>query len=75
MVKYINRSQLQNASDEEILEFFSQITFHGVYSSEIKSIQKADYYKGQGWRIIAFRGPGFRLASPHQTIHDNNGTA
>ena len=48
MVKYINRRQLQNASDEEILEFFSQITFPGVYSSEIKSIQKADYYKGQG---------------------------
>ena len=48
MVKYTNRRQLQNASDEEILEFFSQITFHGVYSSEFKSMQKADYYKGQG---------------------------
>ena len=29
----------------------------------------------QGWRIIAFWGQGFRLASSHQTIHDNNGTA
>ena len=46
MAKYINRRQLQNASDEDILEFFSQVTFHGVYSSKIKSIQKADYYKG-----------------------------
>ena len=31
--------------------------------------------QSQGWRIIAFRGPGFRLASSHQTIHDKNGTA
>lgn len=46
MATHINRKQLLHASDEDILEFFSQVIFHGVFSTEIKSIQKADYYKG-----------------------------
>ena len=46
MAKYINRKQLCNASDEDIIEFFSKTIFHGVFSSEIKSTKHASYYKG-----------------------------
>lgn len=46
MAKYINRKQLINASDEDILEFYSETIFHGVFSTEIKSVKNASYYKG-----------------------------
>ena len=45
MPRYINRNQLQKATDEEIEDFFSETVFEGIYSSELKS-KKSDFYKG-----------------------------
>ena len=45
MPRYINRNQLQKATDEEIEEFFSETVFEGIYSSELKS-KNSDFYKG-----------------------------
>lgn len=45
MARYINRNQLKKASDEEIIKFFEETTFEGIYSSEIKS-KNSDFYKG-----------------------------
>lgn len=45
MARYINRNQLKKASDEEIIRFFEETTFEGIYSSEIKS-KNSDFYKG-----------------------------
>ena len=45
MPRYINRNQLQKASDEEIEQFFSETVFEGIYSSELKS-KNSDFYKG-----------------------------
>lgn len=45
MVKYINRNQLLKAADEEIEHFFTETTFEGIYSSEIRS-KNIDFYKG-----------------------------
>jgi len=45
MPRYINRNQLQKATDEEIEQFFSETVFEGIYSSELKS-KNNDFYKG-----------------------------
>lgn len=45
MPKYINRRQLQKASDEEIESFFAETIFEGIYSSELKS-KNNEFYKG-----------------------------
>ena len=45
MALYINRKQLQKASDEDIEKFFAETTFEGIYSSELKS-KNSDFYKG-----------------------------
>ena len=45
MPKFINRKQLQKATDEEIEQFFSETVFEGIYSTEIKS-KNCDFYKG-----------------------------
>lgn len=45
MPQFINRKQLLNASNEELMLFFNDTVFEGVFSSEIKSKQK-DKYKG-----------------------------
>ena len=45
MPRYINRNQLQKATDEEIEQFFSETVFEGIYSSELKS-KNSDFYKG-----------------------------
>ena len=45
MPRYINRNQLQKATDEEIEDFFSETVFEGIYSSELKS-KNTDFYKG-----------------------------
>ena len=45
MPKYINRKQLQRATDEEIENFFAETTFEGIYSTELKS-KNSDFYKG-----------------------------
>lgn len=45
MARYINRNQLKKASDEEIIRFFEETIFEGIYSSEIKS-KNSDFYKG-----------------------------
>lgn len=45
MPRYINRNQLQKATDEEIEMFFSETVFEGIYSSELKS-KNSDFYKG-----------------------------
>lgn len=45
MPRYINRNQLQKATDEEIEDFFSKTVFEGTYSSELKS-KNSDFYKG-----------------------------
>ena len=45
MPRFINRKQLQKATDEEIEQFFSETVFEGIYSSELKS-KKSEYYKG-----------------------------
>lgn len=46
MANFINRKQLQNASNEKIQEFFDSTIFHGSFSKEIKSTKNASYYKG-----------------------------
>lgn len=45
MPRFINRKQLQKATDEEIEQFFSETVFEGIYSSELKS-KNSDFYKG-----------------------------
>ena len=45
MPRFINRNQLQKATDEEIENFFSETVFEGIYSSELKS-KNSDFYKG-----------------------------
>lgn len=45
MPKYINKGQLKRATDEELERFFSETTFEGIFSNEIKS-KKTDFYKG-----------------------------
>ena len=45
MPQYINRNQLQKATDEEIEQFFSDTVFEGIYSSELKS-KNSEFYKG-----------------------------
>ena len=37
MPRFSTRSQLLQASDEEIEQFFAETTFEGEFSSEIKS--------------------------------------
>lgn len=44
MPRFINRKQLQKATDEEIEQFFSETVFEGIYSSELKS-KNSDFYK------------------------------
>ena len=46
MANFLNRKQLQNASNEKIQEFFDSTIFHGSFSKEIKSTKNASYYKG-----------------------------
>ena len=45
MSQYINRNQLQKATDEDIEKFFAETVFEGIYSSELKS-KNSDFYKG-----------------------------
>ena len=45
MPKFINRKQLEMASDEEIEKFFEDTIFEGVFSHEIKS-KNTEFYKG-----------------------------
>ena len=45
MPQYINRNQLQKATDEDIEKFFAETVFEGIYSSELKS-KNSDFYKG-----------------------------
>lgn len=45
MARYINRKQLQKASDEDIENFFEETIFEGIYSSELKS-KNSEFYKG-----------------------------
>lgn len=45
MPRYINRNQLQKATDEDIEKFFAETVFEGIYSSELKS-KNSDFYKG-----------------------------
>ena len=45
MPRFINRKQLQKATNEEIEKFFSETVFEGIYSSELRS-KNSDFYKG-----------------------------
>ena len=45
MAKYINRKQLERASDKDIENFFDETNFEGIFSHEIKS-KNSDFYKG-----------------------------
>lgn len=50
MATYNTRKQLQQASIEEIEEFFSKTVFEGIFSREIKSKQR-EFYKGHVYNI------------------------
>ncbi len=46
MAKIINRKQLLSLSDEEIIRFFEETTFEGIFSTEIKSNKHPERYIG-----------------------------
>lgn len=45
MARFVNRKQLERATDEEIEQFFAETVFEGVFSHEVKS-KNTDFYKG-----------------------------
>lgn len=45
MLQFLNRRQLQKATDEEIEKFFAETVFEGIFSHEVKS-KNTDFYKG-----------------------------
>lgn len=70
MARYINRNQLQKATDEEIEQFFAETVFEGIYSSEVKS-KNTEFYKGSISDIKLEGRPtnllGFFLNVPHNS--------
>lgn len=46
MTYFKNKYQMLKASDEEIREFFASTIFEGTFSTEVKSNNHANYYKG-----------------------------
>ncbi|MEG1725018.1 MAG: hypothetical protein RR313_06460 [Anaerovoracaceae bacterium] len=76
MPPFINRKQLQKATDEEIEKFFSETTFEGIYSFELKS-KNSEFYKGSITDIKLEGRPttlvGFFLNVPHNSIDIQEG--
>ena len=46
MTYFTNKYKMLKASDDEIREFFTSTIFEGIFSTEIKSNNHADYFKG-----------------------------
>lgn len=46
MTYFKDKYQMQKASDDEIRDFFASTIFEGIFSTEIKSNNHVDYYKG-----------------------------
>ena len=46
MTYFKNKYKMLKASDDEIREFFTSTIFEGIFSTEIKSNNHADYFKG-----------------------------
>ena len=71
MPRFFNRKQLQQATDSEIEQFFSETIFEGIYSSELKS-KNSDFYRGSITNIRLEGRPtkliGLFLNVPHNSI-------
>lgn len=76
MPRYINRNQLQKATDEEIEQFFTETVFEGIFSSELKS-KNSDFYKGSISEIKLGGRPtnlvGLFLNVPHNSTDISEG--
>ncbi len=71
MPRFYNRKQLQQATDSEIEQFFSETIFEGIYSSELRS-KNSDFYRGSITDIRLEGRPtkliGQFLNVPHNSI-------